>query len=69
MKAARALDQPAGLAWLGFDLGTGVFGDPTKGAIGSTVMGPGAERIRASLDADGQRGFDAARAFNVGRRH
>jgi len=69
VKAARALDQPAGVAWLGFDLGTGVFGDPAKGAIGSTVMGPGAERIRASLDADGQRGFDAARAFNVGRRH
>jgi hypothetical protein len=69
LAAARARDQPPGLSWLGFDVGTGIFGDPAKGAIGSTVMGPGAETIRTSLDADGQRGFDAARALNVSRRH
>lgn len=34
---------------------------------GHTLMGPGSEKIRASLDADGQRGFDAARDFNLSR--
>lgn len=66
--AVRALEQPAGLYWLGFNIGTGIFGDPTLGALGNTLMGPGSERIRASLDAEGQRGFDAARDFNLKNR-
>ena len=66
--AARALRQPAGLYWLGFDIGTGVFGDPALGAIGSTLRGPGSERIRESLDADGRQGFDDAHDFNLEHR-
>ena len=60
---------PPGLFWLGFDIGTGLFGDPKLGAQGNTIMGPGSERIRASLHADGPKGFDAARDFNVALRH
>jgi hypothetical protein len=67
--AARALDQPASLYWLGFDIGTGIFGDPARGALGNTLIGPGSEKIRASLDSDGQRGFDATRDFNLKARH
>jgi len=67
--AARALKQPAGLYWLGFDIGTGIFGDPALGALGNTLMGPGSEKIRASLDSDGRLGFDAGRDFNLKKRH
>ena len=67
--AARALEQPPGLYWLGFDIGTGIFGDPDRGALGNTIMGPGSEKIRASLDDDGKRGFNAARDFNLRKRH
>jgi hypothetical protein len=50
-------------SWLGFDIGSGIFGNPAHGALGNTAMGPGSEKIRASLDTDGQRGFDAAVAL------
>jgi hypothetical protein len=66
--AARA-KVPPGLYWLGFDIGTGIFGDPTQGAQGNTLMGPGSEKIRASLDPDGQQGFNDARDFNWKKRH
>ena len=68
LAAARALHQPAGIWWLGFDIGTGIFGDPALGALGNTLSGPGSNKIRASLDADGQKGFDAARDFNLKKR-
>ena len=67
--AARALKQPAGLYWLGFDIGPGIFGDPALGALGNTLMGPGSEKIRASLNSDGRLGFDAGRDFNLKKRH
>jgi hypothetical protein len=74
--AAIRAKEASGLYWLGFDVGTGIFGDPTKGALGNTSMGPGAEKIRASV-SEGERvllftdqtrrGFDASVAFNLAR--
>ncbi len=51
----------------GFDVGTGLFGDPALGAVGNTATGPGSMAIRATLDASGQRGFDAAAAYHFAR--
>ena len=45
---------------LGFDIASGLFGDPALGSAGDTVMGPGSESIRNSLSAAGQRGFNAS---------
>ncbi len=67
--AERQKHQPAGLYWLGFALGTALFGDPAFGAYGNTLMGPGSEKVRASLDSDGHSGFDDARVFNLAKRH
>ena len=58
--AAVRAREPAGTYWLGFAIATAIFGDPALGALGNTLTGPGSEKIRSSLDGDGQRGFDAA---------
>jgi hypothetical protein len=69
--------RASGLFWLGFDIATGIFGDPAFGALGNTAMGPGSEKIRGSLDAvehillpssEASTGFDASVGFNSGRR-
>lgn len=59
---------PAALYWLGFDIATGIFGNPALGAQGNEKIGPGSEKIRATLGSDGQRGFNDSLAFNVVRR-
>lgn len=51
---------------LGFDIATGIYGDPALGAQGNTAAGPGAFRIRDALSADGQRGFMDGVAFHLG---
>ena len=58
----------AALYWLGFDIATGIFGDPALGAQGNTLIGPGSEKIRATLGPDGHQGFNDSLAFNVARR-
>jgi hypothetical protein len=76
--AAARTRETSGLYWLGFDIATGLFGDPALGALGSTSMGPGGEKIRSSLSEiehvllpsnEGKRGFDASVAFHLGRNH
>jgi hypothetical protein len=57
--------QPEGPARRGFDIATGIFGDPARGALGNTATGPGSLRIRNALSAAGQRGFDASVAFHL----
>ncbi|HSB26327.1 MAG TPA: tachylectin-related carbohydrate-binding protein [Pyrinomonadaceae bacterium] len=52
---------------LGFDIASGLFGDPAQGSVGSTQLGPGGLAIRAGLNAAGQRGFDASMKFHFGR--
>ncbi len=66
--AARARSAEDGAFFeLGFDIASGLFGDPALGAAGNKLMGPGSERIRNSLSATGQRGFDASMAFHQAR--
>jgi hypothetical protein len=71
------IHEKAGLYWLGFDIATALFGDPAKGAQGSKSMGPGAEKIRASLgdiehvlldSNDSVRGFNDSVNFNLTRK-
>ncbi len=54
---------------LGFDIATGIFGDPALGAKGNTATGPGSLRIRDSLSAAGQRGFDASVKLHLSRNY
>lgn len=55
---------------LGFDIATGIFGDPAQGALGNTLLGPGSLRIRDSLTAENaQWGFDAAATYHLGRKY
>lgn len=52
---------------LGFDVGTGLYGDPALGADGNTATGPGALAIRDALgDPDSVRGFNSAVKFHLG---
>ncbi len=55
---------------LGFDIASGIFGDPALGvgAQGNTATGPGSLGIRDSLSAAAQRGFDASMTINLNRR-
>ena len=53
---------------LGFDIATGIFGDPALGAKGNTATGPGSLGIRNALSASGQRGFDDSVTANLNRR-
>ncbi|MFN0215050.1 MAG: hypothetical protein ACKVT2_12410 [Saprospiraceae bacterium] len=45
---------------LGFDIATGIFGDPALGARGNTATGPGSLGIRDALSDEGRKGFNAA---------
>jgi hypothetical protein len=51
---------------LGFDVATGLFGDPALGGQGDTVMGPSKQRILASLNDSGKKGFDASMKLHLG---
>lgn len=53
--------------WLGFDIATGIFGDPKLGAQGNTATGPGSMKIRDSLDVVAQTGFNDAVNFHLNR--
>jgi hypothetical protein len=52
---------------LGFDIATGIFGNPALGAQGNTAWGPGSQKIRDSLSPAGQRGFNASVKFHLGQ--
>jgi hypothetical protein len=52
---------------LGFDIATGLFGDPALGAAGHTSEGPGSTAIRDSLNAAAKRGYDAALKYHLKR--
>jgi hypothetical protein len=66
LASARVADADAAYT-RGFDVASGLFGDPGLGAQGNTLMGPGSQRIRDSLDEGGRRGFDASFAFHRAR--
>lgn len=65
---ARTIDRDV-FYWLGFDIATGIFGDPALGAAGNTAVGPGSLGIRNALSADAQRGFNAAVALHLSRNY
>ena len=50
---------------LGFEIATGIFGNTALGARGNTATGPGSLKIRDSLSAAGQRGFNASVALHT----
>jgi hypothetical protein len=55
--------------WLGFDIATGIFGDPALGARGNTATGPGSLAIRDALSPVAQRGFNASVALHLSRNY
>jgi hypothetical protein len=67
LTASRSTLDEDGFYWLGFDIGSGLFGDPAAGAEGRKTLGAGETAIRDSLDARIQRGFDASSAYYINR--
>src|SRR5260370_14620588 len=68
VKEARNLETDV-FYRLGFDIATGIFGDPALGAKGNTATGPGSLKIRDSLSAAGQRGFNASVKLHLSRKY
>ena len=65
---ARARNaEPDAMHRLGFDIATGIFGDPALGALGNTGKGPGSLGMRDKLSAAAQSGFNTAMAFHLSR--
>ncbi|CAN5352677.1 hypothetical protein BH11PSE14_BH11PSE14_09120 [soil metagenome] len=54
---------------IGFDIATGLFGDPILGTEGKTKMDAVTSSIRDSLSATGRRGFDASMEFHFARKY
>jgi hypothetical protein len=65
---ARTTD-PDVFYWLGFDIATGIFGDPALHALGNTATGTGSLAIRDALSPNGQRGFNASVALHLRRNY
>jgi hypothetical protein len=55
--------------WLGFDIASGIFGNPALGASGNTATGPGSLGIRNALNAAAQRGFNASVTLHLSRNY
>jgi hypothetical protein len=64
--AARTKD-PDVRYWLGFDIASGIFGDPAQGAQGNRAIGPGSNRIRDALSLPAQRGYNASVTLHLSR--
>ena len=67
--AAARSAEPDPFFSMGFDIASGLFGDPAAGSEGSKVMGSGAMAIRNSLTAPGRRGFDASTKLHLARKY
>jgi len=65
---ARAAEGDA-MFQQGFDIATGIFGDPALGAQGNRATGPRSLSIRSFLSAPGQRGFDASVKLHLSRNY
>lgn len=65
---ARSLD-PDVRYWLGFDIASGLFGNPALGGQGNTPAGPGASKIRDALSGPAQKGFNASLALHRTRHY
>jgi hypothetical protein len=51
---------------LGFDIATGIFGDPALGGQGDTAWGPGKQKIFDTLNAAAKLGFNASMHLHLG---
>jgi hypothetical protein len=58
-----------GYYWLGFDIASGIFGDPRAGAQGNTALGTGSIAIRDSLNTAGRNGFNASVKLHLSRNY
>ncbi len=67
--AAARNAEPDEMYRQGFDIATGIFGDPKRGARGDTARGPGSLGIRDTLTAAGQRGFNASVTLHLSRNY
>lgn len=65
--AEARVAKPGMMYQLGFDIATGLFGDPILGTDGKTAMDADTTSIRNSLSTTGQRGFDASVKFHLAR--
>jgi hypothetical protein len=68
LAAARAANTSV-MYWLGFDIGAGLFGEPSLGGAGNTSEGPGSRAVRDGLCFDGQAGFRAATDLYLVQKH
>jgi hypothetical protein len=66
--ASARTSDPEVRAWLGFDIASGIFGDPAKGALNKT-SGLQSLAIRERLSLPGQRGFDASKQLHLSRHY
>jgi len=66
VEAARTAEADP-FYWLGFDIASGLFGDPAAGSEGSKAIGPGAITLRNALNAAAQRGFNASVKLHLAR--
>ena len=67
-EARKAMSDP--FYWLGFDIATGIFGDPALGAKGNTAKGPGSTKIRDGLNPESAReGFDESVQLHLSRKY
>lgn len=64
--AAARTANPSVFFWLGFDIATGIFGDPALKAKGNTQTGPGSLGIRDALSEAGKLGFNASVKLHLG---
>lgn len=65
LSAARTSENNAFFI-LGFDIATGLFGDPALGGQGDILMGPGKQAVLDSMNAVGKRGFNASMKIHLG---
>jgi hypothetical protein len=68
VRAARSASND-GFYWLGFDIASGIFGDPRAGAQGIRGMSSGAIATRESLNDAEQRGFDSSMRLHLSRKY
>jgi hypothetical protein len=66
---AKARTNASVFYTLGFDIATGIFGDPALGGQGNTLEGLGSQGIRDGLSIDGQRGFRASVDLYLVQKH
>jgi hypothetical protein len=68
LQSSRTSD-PDVRAWLGFDIASGIFGDPAKGATQSKTSGYQVLAIREQLSLPAKRGFNASMTLHQSRHY